>query len=147
RRHRRAHAACRRLDNRPIVREVGRMSARMLVEPGELRRAAHTALAHAERVARDTAMLESATRERPIGHGRHAMLVENAVRPLLQTVVDDGGKTGVGILRSLGEGLLQTASNVETTDDAVRRDLDIPVPGDPIGGEPDRATPRGWHSL
>lgn len=104
------------------------MTARMLVEPAELRRVAHTALAHAERLAQDSAMLESATRERPIGRGHYAMLTENAVRPLLHTLVDDAAKTAVGILRSLGEGLLLTASNVETTDDAVRRDLDIPLP-------------------
>jgi hypothetical protein len=99
------------------------MNTRMTAEPAELRRVAHTALAHAERVTHHTALLGLATRDRPLGHGHYGELAENAIRPLLCSLVDDLAMTIAGVYRSLGEGLLLTAHNIDAADEAVRHDI------------------------
>ncbi|MEV0371387.1 hypothetical protein AB0I10_16430 [Streptomyces sp. NPDC050636] len=99
------------------------MSKGFKAHPDNLAKAAKEAHGHAERVERHSSNLDGKTRGRLLGKGKFGMIVEKAIRPIIDSMITDMSKAMARGHRSIGHGLDITRKNIDDAEKAIRKDL------------------------
>ncbi|MFC9236174.1 hypothetical protein ACFTZK_06880 [Streptomyces decoyicus] len=99
------------------------MSKGFRADTGHLAKAAKEAHGHAKRVEHHSSNLDSKTRGKLLGKGRFGMIVQKAVRPIIDSMITDMSKAMARGHRSIGHGLDITKKNIDDAEEAIRKDL------------------------
>ncbi|MFI1740891.1 hypothetical protein [Streptomyces sioyaensis] len=99
------------------------MSKGFRADTGHMAKAAKEAHGHAERVESHSSNLDSKTRGRLLGKGRFGMIVEKAVRPIIDSMITDMSKAMAKGHRSIGHGLDISRKNIDDAEEAIRKNL------------------------
>ncbi|QIK07915.1 hypothetical protein G7Z12_19545 [Streptomyces sp. ID38640] len=99
------------------------MSKGFKAHPDRLAKAAKEAHGHAEKVEHHGSNLDSKTRGKLLGKGRFGMIVQKAVRPIIDSMITDMSKAMARGHRSIGHGLDITKKNIDDAEEAIRKDL------------------------
>lgn len=86
-------------------------------------KAAKEAHGHAQRVEHHSSNLDSKTRGKLLGKGRFGMIMQKAVRPIIDSMITDMSKSMARGHRSIGHGLDITKKNIDDAEEAIRKDL------------------------
>ncbi|MFC8451784.1 hypothetical protein [Kitasatospora sp. NPDC057223] len=99
------------------------MSDGFKADPEALKQAAKRAHEHAERIERHSRDLDSRTRGKVLGKGKFGQVIQNAVRPVIDSMIGDMSKAMAGGHRSIGRGLEITTKNLDDAERAVQKGL------------------------
>lgn len=99
------------------------MSKGFKAHPDNLAKAAKEAHGHAKRVESHSSNLDSKTRDRLLGKGKYGMIMQKAIRPIIDSMITDMSKSMARGHRSIGHGLDITRKNIDDAEKAIRRDL------------------------
>ncbi|MEV4559921.1 hypothetical protein AB0K51_23420 [Kitasatospora sp. NPDC049285] len=99
------------------------MSGGFRVDPEALGRAARQAHSHADQVEKHSRDLDARTRGKLLGKGKLGQIVQNAVRPVVDSMIGDMAKAMAGGHRSIGRGLELTAKNLDDAERAIHKSL------------------------
>ncbi|MFE1174339.1 hypothetical protein [Streptomyces sp. NPDC058773] len=99
------------------------MSKGFKAHPDNLAKAAKGAHGHAEKVERFSSNLDAKTRGRLLGKGRYGQIVEEALRPIIDSMITDMSKAMAKGHRSIGHGLDITRKNINEAEEAIRKNM------------------------
>ncbi len=99
------------------------MSKGFKAHPDNLAKAAKEAHGHAKRVESHSSNLDSKTRDRLLGKGKYGMIMQKAIRPIIDSMITDMSKSMARGHRSIGHGLDITQKNIDDAEKAIRREL------------------------
>ncbi|ARF56201.1 hypothetical protein [Streptomyces gilvosporeus] len=99
------------------------MSKGFKAHTDHLAQAAKEAHGHAEQVEHHSSNLDAKTRGRLLGKGKFGMIVQKAVRPIIDSMITDMSKSMARGHRSIGHGLDITRKNIDDAEEAIRKNL------------------------
>ncbi|AJT66037.2 hypothetical protein [Streptomyces chattanoogensis] len=99
------------------------MSRGFRAHPDHLAKAAKEAHGHAEKVERFSSNLDAKTRGKLLGKGKFGMIVQKAVRPIIDSMITDMSKAMAKGHRSIGHGLDITRKNMNEAEEAIRKSM------------------------
>ncbi|WP_406477680.1 hypothetical protein [Streptomyces platensis] len=99
------------------------MSKGFRADTGHMAKAAKEAHGHAERVERHSSNLDSKTRGKLLGKGKFGMIVQKAVRPIIDSMITDMSRAMARGHRSIGHGLDITRKNIDDAEEAIRKEM------------------------
>ncbi|MEU9116265.1 hypothetical protein AB0D04_32025 [Streptomyces sp. NPDC048483] len=99
------------------------MSKGFKAHPDHLAKAAKEAHEHAKKVESHSSNLDSKTRGKLLGKGKFGMIVQKAVRPIIDSMITDMSKAMARGHRSIGHGLDITKKNIDDAEEAIRKSM------------------------
>ncbi|MFG2819543.1 hypothetical protein ACGFX4_08965 [Kitasatospora sp. NPDC048365] len=116
------------------------MSGGFQAHPDRLDEAAKQAHEHADKVDEHARTLGSRTGGRSLGRGKFGAIVDNAVRPIVDSMIHDMGRAMAKGHRSIGHGLELTGRRLEEAERSLAKDLkaaghDVEPGRSPLGAD------------
>ncbi|KPC62904.1 hypothetical protein [Streptomyces chattanoogensis] len=99
------------------------MSKGFKAHPDHLAKAAKEAHEHAKKVESHGSNLDAKTRGKLLGKGKFGMIVQKAVRPIIDSMITDMSKAMARGHRSIGHGLDITRKNIDDAEEAIRKSM------------------------
>ncbi|MFF4950922.1 hypothetical protein ACWC2K_25465 [Streptomyces chattanoogensis] len=99
------------------------MSKGFKAHTDHLAKAAKEAHGHAEKVEHHSSNLDAKTRGKLLGKGKFGMIVQKAVRPIIDSMITDMSKAMARGHRSIGHGLDITRKNIDDAEEQIRKSL------------------------